>query len=610
MPQSPNQAKSNGNDKNTIMKKKTIIQDARLNKSTNISDLNPPPLQTNSNSSNNDDWKRQIGKRNHSSSSEPNSPTNIQKTTKNKKIFTSRNRFEVLSQTESIEVDTIAFNPTSETNDPESNPQQEKITHLPPPIMVKGVLDFSNYSLPPRGRSRLSHLSNARTQSLPYSNQLHPTTNTAKIRTALEEIGYQVRQITNVLHKHTKINLPIFFVDLEPSELNKDIFHVNHILHTKVKIEEPYKRRDIVQCLNCQEYGHTKTYCAHTPRCVRCAEHHPTSTCQKPRNLPAKCALCQGEHPANYKGCQIHKELQKLRNPNSRSNQPTSINNQFNPKTTAKAPSAESNPSSSHNRTYANVTSNQEPPKSNSDQPDPGKSPGHDLITAEIARKLPDKAIIHLTHIFNDILRISHFPIQWKLATIILFPKPNKPIDNPSSYRPISLLPFFSKLFEKLILTRIYPIIKEKKLIPDTQFGFREHHSTIHQIHRLADTIACSLEKKLYTSAVFLDISQAFDKVWHPGLLFKLKTFLPPSYYLFFKSYLSERHFLVRSGTEHSSISPILAGVPQGAVASPTLFNLYSADQPTNPNTQIAEYADDKVIFSSHTDPQWDETRF
>jgi len=97
-----------------------------------------------------------------------------------------------------------------------------------------------------------------------------------------------------------------------------------------------------------------------------------TSTYQKPRNLPAKCALCQGEHNASYKGCQIHKELQKLRNPNSRSNQPTSIKNQSNPKTTAKAPSAESNPSFSHNRTYANVTSNQEPPKSDSDQPDPG----------------------------------------------------------------------------------------------------------------------------------------------------------------------------------------------------------------------------------------------
>ena len=232
-----------------------------------------------------------------------------------------------------------------------------------------------------------------------------------------------------------------------------------------------------------------------------------------------------------------------------------------------------------------------------------GKSPGHDLIAAEIARRLPNKAILHITHIFNAILRISYFPMQWKLAIIILFPKPNKPIDNSSSYRPISLLPFFAKLLEKLILNRIFPIIKEKKLIPDTQFGFREHHSTIHQIHRLADTIACSLEKKLYTSAVFLDVAQAFDKVWHPGLLFKLKSFLPPSYFLFFKTYLNERHFLVRSGTEYSNISPILACVLQGAVLSPTLFNLYSADQPTNPNTQIAEYADDKAIYATHTDP-------
>jgi len=89
-------------------------------------------------------------------------------------------------------------------------------------------------------------------------------------------------------------------------------------------------------------------------------------------------------------------------------------------------------------------------------------------------------------------------------------------MDNLSSCRPISLLPFFVKLLEKQILNRIFPIIKEKKLIPDTQFGFREHHSTIHQIHRLADTIACSLEIKLYTSAIFFDVAQAFDKVDHP----------------------------------------------------------------------------------------------
>ena len=148
---------------------------------------------------------------------------------------------------------------------------------------------------------------------------LHPSTNIAEIRTAIKEIGFQVRQITNVQHKTLKLNLPIFFVDLEPSELNKDIFHISHLLRTKVKIEEPFQKRDLVQCLNCQEYGHTKSYCAHSPKCVRCAGHHITSICTKPRNLPAKCALCQGEHPAKYKGCQIYKDLQKRRNPISRS---------------------------------------------------------------------------------------------------------------------------------------------------------------------------------------------------------------------------------------------------------------------------------------------------
>jgi len=236
MPQSPNQAKSNGKDKNTIIKKMTIIQDARLNKSTNISDLNPPPLQTNSNSSNNDGWKQQTGKRNQSSSSEPNSPTNIQKTTKNKKIFTSRNRFEVLSQTESIEVDTTASNPTSETNDPESTPppQQEKITHLraelidlvgPENFTFKSSINNLNIQMknPETYRAIIHFLQEVEADFHTFQMQehkayrivirnLHPTTNTAEIRTALEEIGYQVRQITNVLHKHTKINLPISHV--------------------------------------------------------------------------------------------------------------------------------------------------------------------------------------------------------------------------------------------------------------------------------------------------------------------------------------------------------------------------------------------------------------
>lgn len=79
-----------------------------------------------------------------------------------------------------------------------------------------------------------------------------------------------------------------------------------------------------------------------------------------------------------------------------------------------------------------------------------------------------------------------------------MFPKPNKSINNPTSYRPIILLPFFSKLMEKLILKRISPIITENNIIPNSQFLFREKNSTINQIQGLAGAISCSLEKKLY----------------------------------------------------------------------------------------------------------------
>lgn len=231
------------------------------------------------------------------------------------------------------------------------------------------------------------------------------------------------------------------------------------------------------------------------------------------------------------------------------------------------------------------------------------KSPGYDLITAEVARYLLKRAIVHLSHIFNSILRLSHFPSIWKFSTIILVPKPNKPPDLISSFRPISLLPFFAKILEKLILKRILPSIAANSIIPNSQFGFRSAHSTIQQVHRVVDAISYSLEKKLYCTSVFLDVSQAFDRVWHDGLLFKLKKFLHPTYFLVIKSYLSDRNFQVRVGNSFSSIAPISAGVPQGGILSPILYNIYASDQPTTPNTMVADYADDKAILSIHSDP-------
>ena len=89
--------------------------------------------------------------------------------------------------------------------------------------------------------------------------------------------------------------------------------------------------------------------------------------------------------------------------------------------------------------------------------------------------------------------------------------KPDKPAEQVTSYRPISLLPVISKLFEKLLLKRLKPMIN----IPDFQFGFRNQHSTIDQVHRIITHVERALEEKKYCLAVFLDVSQAFDKVWH-----------------------------------------------------------------------------------------------
>ncbi|KAL1129575.1 hypothetical protein AAG570_012520 [Ranatra chinensis] len=121
----------------------------------------------------------------------------------------------------------------------------------------------------------------------------------------------------------------------------------------------------------------------------------------------------------------------------------------------------------------------------------------------------------------------TYFPLLWKFAHIKMIPKPNKLHTEPSAYRPISLLPIFSKLFEKLFLKRLVPIFESQNLIPSHQFGFRTSHSTIHQCLHIVDIISSSLEQKQYCGAAFLDVEQAFDRVWHPGLLYKLKkTFL------------------------------------------------------------------------------------
>ncbi|KAJ4451846.1 hypothetical protein ANN_03324 [Periplaneta americana] len=195
-------------------------------------------------------------------------------------------------------------------------------------------------------------------------------------------------------------------------------------------------------------------------------------------------------------------------------------------------------------------------------------------------------------------IRLSYFPSTWKHANIVMIPKPNKIRTDPFNYRPISLLPLFSKLFERLLLPRLLTHLES--LLPNTQFGFRKMHSCPQQLHRIIDIILDTYEKKQICLGLFLDTEKAFDEVWHNGLLFKLKNHLPDTYYRLIQSFLRRRTYSVIYEGVQSQIRYISADVPQGSILAPFLYLIYTHDIPTpkSDSLTVAQFADDIAVLS------------
>lgn len=140
---------------------------------------------------------------------------------------------------------------------------------------------------------------------------MHFSTDLNEIKDSLQELGHNVRNITNARHFQTKQPLSMFYIDLEPSSNNRDIFSIQYLLNAKIVFEPPQKKKEIVQCKRCQQYGHTRTYCRHPFRCVKCGANHDSAACTKEPTTAPTCALCGEKHTASYKGCIVYKTLQK-----------------------------------------------------------------------------------------------------------------------------------------------------------------------------------------------------------------------------------------------------------------------------------------------------------
>ena len=209
---------------------------------------------------------------------------------------------------------------------------------------------------------------------------------------------------------------------------------------------------------------------------------------------------------------------------------------------------------------------------------------------------------IPLKMLYDMSLETGHYPALWKRANVVpIHKKGDRQVK--TNYRPISLLPICGKIFEKIIFDEVYKHLAENKLISTHQSGFRPGDSTINQLLLITHEIYEAFENHQETRAVFLDISKAFDKVWHEGLLLKLKSNgIDGQLYSLIENFLYNRYQRVVLNGKASSWERVSAGVPQGSVLGPLLFLVYINDLAEGITSKVKFFADDTSMFQVVSD--------
>lgn len=228
-------------------------------------------------------------------------------------------------------------------------------------------------------------------------------------------------------------------------------------------------------------------------------------------------------------------------------------------------------------------------------------APGPDGITNENIKTIVALNPGAVTKVYNHCLASGVFPKAWKNAKLVLIRKGDKPLNLPSSYRPLCLLDCLGKLLEKILDNRLRRFLDDNKGLHDRQFGFRKGRSTIDALNTLRSTIS----PKHKVGIITLDIKNAFNSAPWSAIMKALRDKQVPVYLRqIIDSYLHDRSLTMDQGTTATSID-VTCGVPQGSVIGPTLWNvLYDGLLQTAlpPGVEYLAFADDVALVARARD--------